>query len=251
MNQQKDKKIAWVTGVNQGIGAAIFRHLQQDGIEVIGFDKSKSSVPEHLQDCVYECDVRDPLRVESLCQQLLKTHPPDFFISVAGILQFNEFHHSTADEWQNTFAVNLFGPMYFMQHLTPLFQSRRGGNVVFVASNAAHVPRKGMAAYGASKAALLHLSKTLALELAPHGVRVNSVSPGSTLTAMQTDMWRNEAGEQQTIIGDLANYKLGIPLQKLATVDDIANAVIFLISEQARHITMHDLVVDGGATLGA
>ena len=107
-----------------------------------------------------------------------------------------------------------------------------------------------MAAYGASKAALTSFSKTVGLELAEYGVRVNVISPGSTATPMLSQLWKDALGEKKTIAGNLSQFKVGIPLQKVANTEDIANAVIFLISDQASHITMHDLVIDGGATLG-
>ncbi len=251
MQHHKEKKIAWITGVNQGIGAAVFERFYQDGLQVVGFDRTLADVPEHLQPFAHQCDIRIASEVETLCRLLLPSQAPDIFVSVAGILHVKQMHQSSVDEWQDTFAVNLFGTVYFMQHLTTHFQQRRRGSIVFVSSNAAHVPRVGMAAYGASKAALTNMAKTLGLELAPYGVRVNSVSPGSTLTPMQTKMWADENGEQLTINGDLSSFKLGIPLQKLATVADITNGVVFMTSEQAGHITMHDLVIDGGATLGA
>lgn len=250
MSEEK-QKIAWVTGVNQGIGAEVFKRLHHEGVKVVGFDVSIDDVPDYLKTFAHQCDVRDAQQVDAFCEQQLSINPPDMFISVAGVLHFNKADQASVDEWHNTFAVNLFGPMYFMRHLTPHFQARRGGSVVLVSSNAGRVPRVGMAAYGASKAALTNAAKTLALELAPYNVRVNSVSPGSTLTPMQTNMWLDGASEAGTLGGDLTSYKLGIPLQKLATVEDIANAVTFLLSDQAGHITMHDLVVDGGATLGA
>ena len=108
-----------------------------------------------------------------------------------------------------------------------------------------------MSAYGASKSALTYFSKTVALELAQFGIRVNIVSPGSTATAMQYQLWTNTDGEQNTITGNLEQFKVGIPLKKIAKVNDIANAVMFFISDQSSNITMHDLVIDGGASLGS
>ncbi|MFD5456818.1 SDR family oxidoreductase, partial [Streptomyces olivaceus] len=130
------------------------------------------------------------------------------------------------------------------------------GAVVTVASNAAGVPRAGMAAYAASKAASVMFTKCLGLEVAPLGVRCNTVSPGSTLTEMQRAMWEHapggaEAGRRGVIEGDLAAYRTGIPLGRIAEPADVADAVVFLASDRARHITMHDLYVDGGATLRA
>jgi len=120
-----------------------------------------------------------------------------------------------------------------------------------VSSNAARVPRMQMAAYAASKAALTSLIRTAGLELASCGVRCNLVSPGSTDTAMQRGMWADDNGRARTIAGLPEQFKLGIPLQKIATPDEVANTVLFLASDLASHITLQDIVVDGGATLAA
>ncbi len=108
-----------------------------------------------------------------------------------------------------------------------------------------------MAAYGASKAAMASLSHNAALELAPYGVRCNVVSPGSTDTPMLRGMWQDEHGAAGTIAGKPEAFRLGIPLGKLATPADVAGAVLYLASDLAGHVTMQDIVVDGGATLAA
>ena len=128
-------------------------------------------------------------------------------------------------------------------------RERRAGAIAVVSSNAATTPRAGMAAYAASKAATTQFTRCLGLELAPHGIRVNIVSPGSTDTAMQQAMWALGSSREAVIAGDPARWRLGIPLAKIATPDEIARAVLFLLSDQASHITLHDLRVDGGATL--
>ncbi|MNN77143.1 2,3-dihydro-2,3-dihydroxybenzoate dehydrogenase [compost metagenome] len=94
-------------------------------------------------------------------------------------------------------------------------------------------------------------TKCLGLEYADHHIRCNVVSPGSTDTAMQRDLWHNGNGEQAVISGSPEMFKLGIPLGRIALPGDIADAVAFLTSDNARHITMHDLRIDGGATLGS
>jgi 2,3-dihydro-2,3-dihydroxybenzoate dehydrogenase len=129
--------------------------------------------------------------------------------------------------------------------------TRRRGAIVTVTSNAAGVPRAGMAAYAASKAAAAHFTRCLGLELAAHGIRCNVVAPGSTDTPMQRSLWNEETRDAPVIAGDPATYRTGIPLGRIATPEDIADAVLFLASERARHITLHDLYVDGGATLRA
>ncbi|MDF2662679.1 MAG: 2,3-dihydro-2,3-dihydroxybenzoate dehydrogenase, partial [Paenibacillus sp.] len=127
---------------------------------------------------------------------------------------------------------------------------RMKGSIVTVGSNAAGVPRMQMSAYAASKAAVTMFTKCMGLELARYRIRCNIVSPGSTDTEMQRSLWTDEHGAEAVIAGALDSYRLGIPLGKLAAASDIAEAVIFLASDLANHITMHDLCVDGGATLG-
>jgi 2,3-dihydro-2,3-dihydroxybenzoate dehydrogenase len=147
--------------------------------------------------------------------------------------------------------VNASGPFHLFQQTIPQFKRQRSGAIVSVGSNAAHTPRMLMSAYCASKAALTSLTHCVGLELAPYGVRCNLVSPGSTDTAMQRSMWRAADAKAQVIAGDLESFKLGIPLGKIAAPEEIASAVVFLASDLASHITLQDLVVDGGATLAA
>jgi len=104
--------------------------------------------------------------------------------------------------------------------------------------------------YATTKATVSHYFKNLALELAPHNIRCNLVLPGSTPTQMQKQLWTEDRPPANIVNGNLEQFRNGIPLQKIAEAEDIANAVIFLLSDQARQITMHELVVDGGATLG-
>nr|MBA2816015.1 Proofreading thioesterase EntH [Candidatus Pantoea persica] len=123
--------------------------------------------------------------------------------------------------------------------------------IVTIASNSAHAPRIGMSAYSASKAALRSLCLTVGLEMVPFGVHCNIVLPGSTDTEMQRSLWHTSTAEQEMIDGFPKQYKLGIPLHKIAKPQEIAHNVLFLASDLARHVVMQDIVVDGGATLGA
>jgi 2,3-dihydro-2,3-dihydroxybenzoate dehydrogenase len=123
--------------------------------------------------------------------------------------------------------------------------------IVTVASNAAGIPRMDMATYAAAKAAAAHFTRCLGLELAGAGIRCNVVSPGSTDTEMQRSLWTGGANMASTVAGSPEHYKTGIPLGRIADPADVADAVAFLVSDRARHITLHDLYVDGGATLRA
>ncbi len=243
-------KQVWVTGAGQGIGYQTALAFHQAGAEVTGFDLKFDQ-----QDYPFRCqllDVADPKQVAEICQNLLTRQPRlDVLINAAGILRIGATDALTFNDWQQCLNVNAGGAFNLFQQTLPVFRRQQHGAIVTVASNAAHAPRLGMSAYGASKAALRSLCLTVGLEMAPHGVRCNIVSPGSTDTEMQRSLWKTPESEQQTIDGFPEQFKLGIPLKKIAQPQEIANTILFLASEQASHVVLQDIVVDGGATLGA
>ncbi|NYZ63738.1 2,3-dihydro-2,3-dihydroxybenzoate dehydrogenase [Luteimonas deserti] len=245
-----DGKIALVTGAAGGIGAAVVRALRDSGAVVVASDRVAPS-SEHGEHS-FVLDVTDAAAVDALVAHVeADLGPIDVAVNVAGVLSTAPVLELTTDEWRRTFAVNTDGVFHVSQALARVMAPRRRGAMVTVGSNAAGVPRQNMAAYAASKAAAAMFVRCLGLELAPLGIRCNIVAPGSTRTPMQTGMWTDTGGEARTIAGTLETFKSGIPLGKLAEPGDIANAVMFLLSDQAGHIAMSDLYVDGGATLRA
>jgi len=237
-----------VTGAARGMGRRIGERFMLEGAEVIGFDRlPDADVPFRM----LQLDIADADAVEKVSQQLMAEHATlDILVNAAGILPLGGSENISVADWNACMATNVNGPFYLLRQWSPVFRRQGHGAIVNIASNAAHVPRLNMAAYGASKAALVSLSHCVALELAPYGVRCNVVSPGSTDTPMLDSMLRTQADRQRLIDGALEQFKLGIPLRKIATADDIADVVLFLASDQAGHVTMQDIVVDGGATLG-
>ncbi len=243
-------KQVWVTGAGQGIGYHTALAFVAAGASVVGFDKQFSQSDYPFQREIV--DIADAWQVKRVCEKVLSdTRHLDVLVNAAGILRTGATEELAFEDWQACLAVNAGGAFNLFQQTLPVFRQQRAGAIVTVASNAAHAPRIGMSAYGASKAALRSLCMTVALEMAPYGVRCNIVSPGSTDTAMQRSLWQSPEDEQQMIAGYPGQYKLGIPLGKIARPDEIASAVLFLASDSAGHITMQDIVVDGGATLGA
>lgn len=242
--------VAVVTGAAGGIGSAVVRALAADGARVAAADLDAPEVEGAA--LALPCDVTDPRAVEHLLDRAEEAlGPVTVAVSVAGVLHAASCAQTTDDAWRHTFAVNADGPFHLVRAAGRRMAARGHGSIVVVGSNAASVPRAGMAAYAASKAAATMMTRCIGLELAPRGVRCNVVSPGSTDTPMQDALWADGSARRRALEGDPASFRVGIPLGRIADPADVADAVAFLASDRARHITMHDLLVDGGATLKA
>jgi 2,3-dihydro-2,3-dihydroxybenzoate dehydrogenase len=252
----KGKRVI-VTGASQGLGLAVATQLLFYGAQVIGLDIAFDAVigdknqPDGDGMFRFHLDISQRQSIKPLIDAIeLQLGAIDYLASVAGILRMSALLEHTEQDWLDTFDVNCHGPFILCQAVAKHMKKRGNGAIVAVGSNAANTARLNMGSYCASKAALTALIKGLALELAADGIRCNLVAPGSTDTPMQRLLWRDEHGLKNTILGNGADYKLGIPLQRIATPDDVAKVVLFLLSDQARHITMENLLIDGGATLG-
>ncbi|TRY25222.1 2,3-dihydro-2,3-dihydroxybenzoate dehydrogenase [Brevibacillus sp. LEMMJ03] len=252
-------KVALVTGAAQGIGRTVAAALAERGALVAAVDQHAEGVRDLVaelragghQAAAFPADVSDSAAVEAMVDQIEReVGPVEILVNVAGLLRTGPIESLSDEDWAATFAVNASGVFYVSRAVARRMAPRRSGSIVTVGSNAAGVPRMQMSAYAASKAAATMFTKCLGLEYARHNIRCNVVSPGSTDTAMQRALWADDDGAQAVIAGNLEEYRLGIPLGRLALPSDIADAVVFLVSDRARHITMHDLRVDGGATLG-
>ncbi|MDX6740073.1 2,3-dihydro-2,3-dihydroxybenzoate dehydrogenase [Actinocorallia sp. A-T 12471] len=246
--------VAVVSGAGGGIGAATALALARAGRTVAALDRDADALrtavaemrAEGLPVEAYPADVSASAEVEKIFDEIETLHGPvDELVNVAGVLRAAQVVDTTDEDWAATFAVNTTGVFVLSRAAARRMTPRGAGAIVTVSSNAGGVPRAGIAAYAASKAAATHFTRCLGLELGPHGIRCNTVSPGST----ETPMLHALGGDP--VAGDAQVFRTGIPLGRVALPSDIADAVLFLLSDQARHITMHDLYVDGGATLRA
>jgi 2,3-dihydro-2,3-dihydroxybenzoate dehydrogenase len=251
-------RTALVTGAARGIGAAVALALAERGARVAALDVAGDRLREMvgglaaggLCAVAYEVDLRDSRAVENVVARVEEeVGPIGIAVNVAGVLRMNPVVDLSDDDWNAVFAVNSLGVFHVSRAVARRMVRRRSGVIVAVGSNAAGVARMHMSAYAASKAATLAFIKCLGLELAAHGIRCNVVAPGSTDTDMQRALWSDEHGARSVIEGSLETFRTGIPLGRLASPADVADAVVFLASDRARHITMQDLSVDGGAAL--
>lgn len=253
-------KVAVVTGAAQGIGSEIVRSMVMNGVLVAALDINEQKLMEmvrylkshHFSIEGYKVDVSNRANVVRVIEEI-ENHlgPIDILVNVAGVLRTGSVISSIDNEdWETVFAVNSTGVFNVSSSVSKRMVPRKKGSIITIASNAASVPRMNMSAYCASKAAAVQFTKTLALELAKYQIRCNVVSPGSTNTEMQRQLWNGNSNEKTVIEGELETYRIGIPLSKLAEPSDIAEAVLFLASDRAKHITMQNLYLDGGASLG-
>jgi 2,3-dihydro-2,3-dihydroxybenzoate dehydrogenase len=247
-----------ITGAGSGIGRATALFLAQRGYGVALCDRDHDALaslahelsPGDVRCAVQTCDVRDPSAVEAAVGAAERALGPlDALAHAAGVLLPGALLDADADALASTLAVNVAGVLHVLQSVGWRMRERGRGAIVTVASNAAGTPRMGMGLYAASKAAASMLTRSLGLELAAHGVRCNVVCPGSTRTPMLTSLWQRGGSEQETVLGALDRHRLGIPLGRVAEPDDVARVISFLLSEDARHITLQEVYVDGGATL--
>jgi 2,3-dihydro-2,3-dihydroxybenzoate dehydrogenase len=252
--------VCLVTGAGQGIGEAVARALASRAGIVIVLDRAKERAELVAREIVAgggravaaAVDVTDALAIERAIESMEKELGPiDVLVNAAGVLRTGSVIFCEETDWQAVFDNNATGVFLVSRAVARRMAARRRGAIVTVGSNCTTVVRSEMAAYSASKAAASCFTKCLGLELAEFGIRCNVVSPGSTDTPMQRALWTKRYGQDDVVRGDPAKFRGGIPLRKIALPDDVAQAVLFLSSDLAGHITMQELCVDGGATLRA
>ncbi|MEP9382722.1 SDR family oxidoreductase [Nocardioides cheoyonin] len=256
--QTTDPASVLVTGAASGIGRAIALRLARRGTALALLDRdaeglaltakeARTAGAPGVVDRAVDVSSRSEVGV-AFAAAARELGRLEAVACAAGILVPGGLDDTTSADWERHVAVNAAGVLHCLQ--AGAHHLRDGGSVVVVSSNAARVPRTGLLAYSASKAAASALTRSAGLELAARGIRCNVVEPGSTDTPMQRDLWPDpETGRAAALEGDPAAYRLGIPLGRVADPDDVAAVVCFLLSEDARHVTLQQVYVDGGASL--
>ena len=231
------KGIALVTGGAGGIGTAVCRSLALDGYTVaVGYFRSKEkaeALAAELGGFAVYGDVSKPEDVERMFDAVGEA---ELLVSNAGVAHYGLITDLTYADWRELMAVNLDGAFLCCRAAAPGMMRRKRGSIVLVSSMWGQVGASCEAAYSASKAGLCGLTKALAKELAPSGIRVNCVAPGVVRTPMLKDFSEE----------DLENLRLETPLERLGEPEDVAALVSYLASEKARFMTGQVIGLNGG-----
>jgi len=240
------KPLALVTGGASGIGKATSERLLRDGARVIALDRSAealaklAAVPKPRRPLwTVEFDLMNIAGIPNMIDQLVKEHGPiTWLVNNAGLWFTVPIAETTDKQWNTTVNVNLTAPFALIRALIPVMRAAGGGRIVNVASRNAFRSTNNVAAYDATKAGLVGLTRTAAGELAKYGIRVNAVCPG----VINTPPLREWVEDQQFH----AAYTKQIPMGRFGTPEEIAAVIAFLLCDDASFITGQTIIADGG-----
>ena len=233
------ERVVVVTGAASGIGFATAERFRDLGDTVFGLDIAPT-VPDGVT--YVECNVGSKAAVDSAIATCAASGRIDVLANVAGVVQFGRFEGVTEEVFDRTLDIDLKGPFFLMQAALPHLRAA-GGNIVNVSSVAGRIPQPFSAAYSAAKGGLTQLTKALALELSPEGIRVNAVCPGTVATPLVDGVAASYPADLDARVQD----RLLMMLPGAAiTPDEIASSIVYLASAEARMITGSVVAFDGG-----
>lgn len=246
-----DNKIALVTGAGQGIGQAIAQRFAREGARVVLADMNEANghAVAHTinsqggQARFVKCDVGNSADCDTAVMQTVDTFGGvDVLVNNAAYAIYKNVTDYTDDDIERVLAVDLKSILYFVRRCMPLMAQRGGGSIVNLASVHARTTSIGNAPYVAAKGGVVSLTRAMALEGAPHNIRVNCILPGPIETPMLMENWGDLPGHQHPLVPR-------VPLRRLGQPDEIAQVAQFLASDASSYMTGSDVLADGGMSL--
>ncbi len=240
-------RVALVTGAAAGIGAACSRRLAQEGIAVGVLDLDEARCADTIgaieadggKALALGADVSDRGQVKAAVGKLRDAFGPvTIVVNNAGVTDFTPFADITEDLFHFVYKVNVLGPIIVTQETLADMKAAHWGRVVNISSSSAQTGSSKMAVYSSSKGAVISLTRTLAQELGPHGITVNTIPPGSVTGTIMADENISEASKER--------LAATLPVRRVGRPEDIANACAFLCSEASSYVTGQLLGVNGG-----
>lgn len=235
-----DRRTILVTGGTRGIGAAIARHFASSGADVIATGTGPTKSEESDGDIRYmTVDFAEPASLDAFLGQIARLPRLDVCVNNAGINIIKPFPAVTSEDFDRLSAINFRAPFLVAQAAARVMQKAGQGWIINIASIWGVITKAGRSSYTAAKTGLVGMTRGLAIDLAPDGILVNSVSPGFVLT----DLTRQSLSENE-------REELGaqVPLGRMASPDEIARVVAFLASPENTYLTGQNIIVDGGFT---
>jgi NAD(P)-dependent dehydrogenase (short-subunit alcohol dehydrogenase family) len=241
-----ENKVAIVTGAGRGIGKAVAIAFATEGADIVAAARTKEEIEETCreveaigrQGLAIPIDVTKADQIEGMVQKAVSQFKKiDILVNNAGIIKMTPALEFTEADWDSIIDINLKGTLLCSQAAAKQMIKQKRGKIINMASIGAHVGVVGGAAYCASKAGIIGLTKVLAVELGIYNINVNVVSPGLTMTAMAEYLAKTRSNTQDSD---------RVPLRRYGKPEDIADAVLYLASSGSDYVTGQEIIVDGG-----
>ncbi|MDH4144053.1 MAG: SDR family oxidoreductase [Acidimicrobiia bacterium] len=247
-------KVAIITGAGSGIGRACAQRFAREGAAIVGVDRDGEGLAQTVGEIVeaggrarsLAADVTDTRAAARAVDHARELGGVDVLVTAAGRSLGKKVQYTSEDEWDDIFAVNVKGTFLYIQAVLPAMLEAGRGSIVTVASQLAFAGARGNTAYAASKGAVVSMTRTVAVDYASRGVRVNTLAPG----AIDTPLLRNGFGRLRDPDTARAASLARHPMGRFGEADEIASAALYLASDESSFTTGTVLVVDGGWLAG-